>query len=49
LYINHKNNLGGDILVFDKKILPSSKISKQYADVPAELQIEVDITAELEI
>ena len=48
LHINHKNNLGGDILVYHKKILPSSKISKHYADVPAELQIEVDISAELE-
>lgn len=48
LHISHKNNLGGDILVYDKKIFPSSKISKHYADVPAELQIEVDITAELE-
>jgi hypothetical protein len=48
LHINHKNNLGGDILVYDKKQLPASKISKHYADVPAELQIEVDITAELE-
>ena len=48
LHVNHKNNLGGDILVYDKKILPASKISKHYADVPAELQIEVDITAELE-
>lgn len=48
LHISHKDNLGGDILVYDKKIFPSSKISKHYADVPAELQIEVDITAELE-
>ena len=48
LHISHKNNLGGDILVYDKKIFPSSKISNHYADVPAELQVEVDITAELE-
>jgi hypothetical protein len=48
LHISHKNNLGGDILVYDKKVFPSSKISKHYADVAAELQIEVDITAELE-
>jgi len=48
LHIDHKNNLGGDILVYDKKKLPSSKISKHYADVAAELQIEIDITAELE-
>lgn len=48
LHINHKNNLGGDILVYDKTALTASKISKHYADVPAELQIEVDIIAELE-
>ena len=48
LHISHKNNLSGDILVYDKKVFPSSKISKHYADVPAELQIEIDITAELE-
>lgn len=48
LHINHKNNLGGDILVYSRKDFPASKISKHYADVPAELQIEVDITAELE-
>ena len=48
LHISYKNNLGGDILVYDKKDFPASKISKHYADVPAELQIEVDITAELE-
>ena len=48
LHINHKNNLGGDILVYDDKNFPYSKISKHYADVPAELQIEVDITADLE-
>ncbi len=48
LHVSHKNNFGGDILIYDKKVFPASKISKQYADVPAELQIEVDITAELE-
>ncbi len=48
LHISNKNNLGGDILVYDKKELPASKISKHYADVPAVLQIEIDITAELE-
>jgi Uma2 family endonuclease len=48
LHVNHKNNLAGDILVYDKKTLPASKISNHYADVPAELQIEVDIQAELE-
>lgn len=48
IHVDHKNNPGGDILVYNKKVLPASKISKHYADVPAELQIEVDIQAELE-
>lgn len=48
LHISHKNNLGADVLVYNKKNFPASKISKHYADVPAELQVEVDITAELE-
>ena len=48
IHINHKNNLGGDILIYDKNTLPASKISNHYADVSAELQIEVDIRAELE-
>ncbi len=48
IHVDLKNNLGGDILVYDKTVLPASKISKHYADVPAELQIEVDIQAEVE-
>lgn len=48
IHVDHKNNLGGDILIYDKAILPASKISRHYADVPAELQVEVDIQAELE-
>jgi hypothetical protein len=48
LHISNRNNLGGDILVYNNDVFPFSKISRHYADVPAELQIEVDITAELE-
>jgi hypothetical protein len=48
IHLNHKDNLGGDILVIDKQVFPGSKISKHYTDVPALLQIEVDIQAELE-
>lgn len=48
IHIDHKNNLGGDILIYDKNVLPASKISKHYTDVPAELQVEIDIQAALE-
>lgn len=48
IYVDHKNNLAGDIVVYQKTLLPAPKISVRYADVPAELQLEVDIRAELE-
>jgi hypothetical protein len=48
LHLDRRNNLAGDILVFDKQELPSAAISKKYAAVPALLHIEVDIAADLE-
>lgn len=48
LHIDRRNNLSGDILVFKKEDLPASAISVKYADVPAYLHIEVDVTANLE-
>jgi len=48
IHVDYKNNLAGDILVYNKKALPASKVSKHCTDVPADLQIEVDIRAELE-
>lgn len=48
LHLNLRNNLSGDLLVFNKKDFPSSKISKKYADVPAYLHSEIDIQAALE-
>jgi hypothetical protein len=48
LHLNHRNNLAGDILVFDKKDMPGTAISSKYADVPALLHIEIDISADLE-
>lgn len=34
--------------MYDQQILPPSKISTQYTDVPSELAIEIDVKAELE-
>ena len=48
LHLDLRNNLSGDILVFDKNELPGSAISEKYTTVPALLHIEVDIAADLE-
>ncbi len=47
-HLDINNNLSGDILVYGIGMMPIEKISTHYADVPALLQIEIDIHAELE-
>jgi hypothetical protein len=41
-HISHKNNMAHDLLVFEKSVLPASKIGNKYADVPAKLALEID-------
>lgn len=48
LHINHRNNLSADILVFHKKDIQPSAFSVKYINLPALLQVEVDVTADLE-
>jgi len=48
VHLDNKNNLSADILIYDPALMTPEKINKQYADVPAKVQIEVDITIELE-
>ena len=48
LHINTNNNLCGDILIFEKSKLTPDKINTKYIDIPAVVQIEVDISADLE-
>jgi len=48
LHLNKRVNLAGDILIFDKKVLPPKDIDRHYAKVPALIHIEVDIEADTE-
>jgi hypothetical protein len=48
LHIDNKNNVSGDILIYDKHTLTPDKINNQYVSVPATVHIEVDISIELE-
>lgn len=48
LHIDNKNNVAGDILIYDKQVLTPDKINTRYSSVPAKVHIEVDISIELE-
>ncbi|MEJ7683809.1 MAG: hypothetical protein WKG06_39305 [Segetibacter sp.] len=49
LHLDHRNNLAGDILVYEKSRLKASDITNHYAKVPANIAIEVDTKADLSI
>ncbi len=46
-HINHKNNLGLDVALFDKAVLTPDKINDKFADVAPKLVVEVDVKIEL--
>lgn len=48
LHLNKRNNLAGDILIFDNDVFPIDAIGQFYADVPPKIVIEVDIAADPE-
>ena len=48
LHVDRRNNLAGDILIFDKDILTIDKINKHYSNVPPKISIELDLDIELE-
>ena len=48
LHLDKKNNLAGDLMIFDSNKLTIDKINKNYASVPPKISIEVDIGIALE-
>jgi Uma2 family endonuclease len=46
IHLDKSDNLAGDILIFDNDKLPGEDIDIHYADVPAKIAIEVDVTAD---
>ena len=46
IHLDRRNNLAGDILIFDNETLPISAINEFYAQVPPKVVIEVDISAD---
>lgn len=48
IHIKHKTNLSGDILIYEKELLPVKSADKHYINIPPKIQIEVDIDADVE-
>ena len=47
MHLDRRNNLAGDIFIFDKTVLTIDKINKHYANVPPKISIEIDLDIEL--
>jgi hypothetical protein len=48
IHLQKNSNLSGDILIYDKKVLPVKSTDKNYISVAPKIQIEVDIQADLD-
>ena len=46
MHLNNRNNLAGDVLVFENSVLPYEALDVHYAQVPPKVAIEVDISAD---
>lgn len=44
---NYKNNMGLDVVVFERQVLTPDKINTKFVEVPPRLVIEVDVNVEL--
>jgi Uma2 family endonuclease len=47
LHLAKRENMAGDIAIYDKAVLTPEKVSTKYADVPPKVVIEVDIEVDL--
>ena len=43
MHIDMKNNLSGDVMIYEQSKLPTSKIDTHYLDVPPKIDIEIDV------
>ncbi|MCU0340005.1 MAG: Uma2 family endonuclease [Spirosomaceae bacterium] len=48
LHINRRNNLSGDIVIYENSVFPVKAANKNYFAVPPKIQIEIDIDADVE-
>jgi Uma2 family endonuclease len=48
IHLDKRNNLAGDILIFDAEVLPITSLDEHYVGVPPKITIEVDINIAVE-
>jgi hypothetical protein len=48
IHIDKRNNLSGDLMLFDRDVLTIDKVNKHYAPVHPKISIEIDLDIELE-
>ena len=46
-HADYRNNMGLDVVVFDRTVLTPDKITTKFVTVPAQLVVEVDVNVEL--
>ncbi|MCY7351586.1 MAG: Uma2 family endonuclease [Cytophagaceae bacterium] len=46
-HLGKKNNLSGDLYIYERQALAPDKINNQYVDVPPKVAIEVDVKIDL--
>lgn len=46
-HLDQRNNLGLDIAIFDRQLLPPSKLTNKYVDVPPKVVLEIDVNVEM--
>jgi hypothetical protein len=46
-HLNHRNNFGLDIAIYDRQVLTPDKITLKYIDVPPKIVLEIDVNVEM--
>ena len=46
-HLNHRNNFGLDIAIYDRQVLTPDKITAKYIDVPPKAVLEIDVNVEM--
>ena len=46
-HLDHRSNMGLDVVVYDRKVLTPKKITTKYIDVAPKIVVEIDINVEL--
>lgn len=46
-HVDRRNNMGLDVVVFDKTILTPDKITTKYSNVPPKIVVEIDVNVEV--